>query len=203
MKEMNSSNDKPSEIKVETNRERRILLWLYILPPIILLLFITFYSSSNINLEEFTPFILPSVGAGISLVIGLSTRNASISERARSKAAELLNYRNEGEDKFERRECLYQQMIRFEHRFQLNQIALFIAWTSLYMGLFIGFILSYGHNLDWIAIKLPILIISLLSYSFLITLLDIMIGSTTLNIELRNVEIFYKGNRELIKVTKL
>jgi hypothetical protein len=124
---MSPNNKKSSDSYIESSYKRKLLFYLYILPPVILFFLIIFLSFPNINLEKFIPFILPSIAAGISLVIGLSTRNASISERARSRAAELLKYIKEGENELEREECLYKQMIRFEHRFQLNQIALFIA----------------------------------------------------------------------------
>jgi hypothetical protein len=196
---MSTNNKKSSDSYIESPLKRKLLFFLYILPPVILLFLIIFISFPNIDLDKFIPFILPSIAAGISLVIGLSTRNASISERARSKAAELLKYIKEGENEYEREECLYKQMIRFEHRFQLNQTALFVAWISLFLGLFIGFVLSYGQRIDWISTKLPILVISLLSYSFLVTLWDIALGSTTLALELRNVEKFCNKEQKSIE----
>jgi Protein of unknown function (DUF2721) len=178
------------------NKFRVFIRLLYILPIILLFLIIIFLGTPNINTASFSPFILPSIAAGVSLVIGLSTRNANISERARVKAAELLKYLNENEsdneNKSDRKECLYNQMILFDDRFHLNQIALFLAWISLFIGFFIGSYLSYGQEMNWILAKLPILIIGLLSYSFLMTLIDIYLGSKTLGIELKYIENLYK-----------
>jgi Protein of unknown function (DUF2721) len=197
----------------ESNHDQkyaRDLSKLYILPPIILFIVIIFQNYPINNSVQLSSFIVPSVAAGISLVIGLSTRNANISERARSKAAELMKYLIENEDKGEnevkRKDCLYEQMMLFEHRFHLNQIALFLAWISLFIGfvgLFIGFSLNYGQKLNWLSSKLPILVIGFLSYSFLVTLIDIYLGSKTLSLELKNVEKLYKNQKTISGANKI
>lgn len=198
----NQINDSTKSEKESSRRRknvRRLLLKLYILPPIILSFIIISQNYTN-NLVNFQPFILPSVAAGISLVIGLSTRNANISERARNKAAELMKCLIENENevnvKVGREHCLYQQMMYFEHRFHLNQIALFLAWTSLFIGLFFGFFLNYGQKLNWFLSKFPVLIIGFLSYGFLVTLIDIYLGSKTLSLELKNVEDLYDMKKD-------
>jgi hypothetical protein len=107
----------------------------------------------------------------------------------------LIENENKSEDDVDRENCLYKQMMLFEHRFYLNQIALFLAWTSLFIGLFFGFSLNYGQNLDWLLSKFPVLIIGFLSYGLLVTLLDIYLGSKTLSLELKNVENLYNTKR--------
>ena len=148
-------------------------------------------SISTIIQSKHNQVFLPFFASCISIVFGFNTRNVSLSDRARNKAAELLKGLEEGIE-VDRINCLFEQMQVFRHRFRLNQIALALVWTSLFLGL-ISFILALigiqVHNI------LTIFILVFLAYGFLVTLIDIFLGSLTLNSELNYARKKYKKSQ--------
>lgn len=157
---------------------------------------IHFYCNKNLDLqsEQLKFVFLPSIATIIPIIFGLSTRNASISDRARSKATELLKCNAEDLKKHtfdqieDRRNCLVNQINLFDARFMINQWALVSTWFSLILALISGiFILNSDQKIYLVTIKILYFIVALIIYSVILNLSDIYLGSKTLSLELQNI----------------